>query len=963
MLDPKKMMIGAMIIYLIIAPLCAQDTDSLHYKKGQAQYALFEEFFGDNPDSVLHYLNLSSANFKKGEYWSDYIATLNGYCAFYAQNNDFARSQQYSKLAVEESIKHLDENDLMYSVSLGNNAFRLMHLGDFKKAIAQFKQGLEIERHHKDIVLIAASLKNLGDSYAELGDLDEALKYYNELIAFDRTNDHFMKKSLSRIFRRKGLAHLRKNEDQLAFESFVQARHWLSSINTKRNYLKQEAQIDVNFGLARIHARRGNKDSLFSYVEKGLEHCNKKFTFHSDEGYIILGSYYLENGNFERALEYLTLAKEQNAQKYKEFKKHISFVELDLLIAEATAKMGDLDHAIASNLAALSNLSIQPIDLSGVQVPILKDITNPLQGMKAYYQLGLNYIDLYKTEGARSDLESAYLSLKNAARLVSEVRKTFQESASLIRFSEIVLPIYESAIATAIRRHELSGDQRYLEEAFDYNEKSKAVLLLESITKSSAIQIGEIPDSLKQKEKEYKQVISALKRNLYDESNKLNQDSFAVASLERKLFKESEAYDQLIQKFEQNFPKYYRFKYDFQTSSVPSIQKQLKGTGCQIIQFFTGEKDTYVFTISDREFLVRSIGSKDVVEKEVEIVKNFLSSPPSGTNVHNELREYSQASLKVYETYLKDVIAPNSRHLIIVSDGQLGFLPFEALLTGPPLSKELSFSPDNLPYLLNDYLVSYSYSTTLFMNSLHTEKSEVSNSFFGVAPSFDLFNDSKKLRVCNENALYSLRCSQDEVRQIKHQFGGKILTGQDATLESTLEGLINSRIIHLATHACLDDDNPEFNKIYLADDYLSNNDLYNLQLKSELAVLSACETGSGRLAKGEGVMSLARGFIHGGCPSIVMSLWSIDDCATSRIMIHFYDEMKKGESKVASLKNAKIRYLKEAKKVNQHPFFWAAFVQIGNFHPIEIESSNKLYAILGGLALVFLIFLFFRKKY
>ena len=198
--------------------------------------------------------------------------------------------------------------------------------------------------------------------------------------------------------------------------------------------------------------------------------------------------------------------------------------------------------------------------------------------------------------------------------------------------------------------------------------------------------------------------------------------------------------------------------------------------------------------------------------------------------------------------------------------------------------------------------------------------------------------------------------------RINDKFGGKVLIGKDATINSTKREISNAKIIHLATHACLDDDNPEFNKIYLADDYLSNNDLYNLKLNSELAVLSACETGSGKLAKGEGVMSLARGFIHAGCPSIIMSLWSIDDCATSKIMINFYDELYKGIPKTEALKNAKIKYIKEAKKANQHPYYWAAFVQIGNYDPIEFSSFKSYIPYFLGILLLIILFFIGRKK-
>ncbi|MEM9824896.1 MAG: CHAT domain-containing protein, partial [Bacteroidota bacterium] len=121
---------------------------------------------------------------------------------------------------------------------------------------------------------------------------------------------------------------------------------------------------------------------------------------------------------------------------------------------------------------------------------------------------------------------------------------------------------------------------------------------------------------------------------------------------------------------------------------------------------------------------------------------------------------------------------------------------------------------------------------------------------------------------------------------------------------------------------------------------------YNLQLNAELTVLSACNTGSGKLIKGEGVMSLARGFIHAGCPSVLMSLWSVDDCATSKIMLQFYQHITDGKSKDHALRLAKIDYLSTADRLHQHPYYWSAFVQVGNTAPLIFKKPfRKLWLI------------------
>jgi CHAT domain-containing protein len=110
---------------------------------------------------------------------------------------------------------------------------------------------------------------------------------------------------------------------------------------------------------------------------------------------------------------------------------------------------------------------------------------------------------------------------------------------------------------------------------------------------------------------------------------------------------------------------------------------------------------------------------------------------------------------------------------------------------------------------------------------------------------------------------------------------------------------------------------------------LNTYEIYNLKLKSDMVVLSGCNTGSGKLQKGEGVMSLARAFLYAGCPSIIMTLWSVEDASSSSIMIEFYKNIKNGYSKDEALRRAKISYLSKADPMKAHPYFWLGYVSIG----------------------------------
>lgn len=961
----KVIIKGAIAIILAIAPQFINAQDSLHLKQGDLYYQSFLDHFGYNSDSVTHYLELASNEYLEGELWEQYVTTLNAYCSFYAQINEYEKSQMYANWALEESKKHFSTTDIMYAVSLGNHSFQLMYTGNYKQAIKQFKSCLVIERlHDSDKTLIGSSLKNIGDAYNELGDLDEALNYYNELIAYNEANGNFMKTSLARIYRRQGIAYFRKNKSELALQSFRNAQNLISKTTSKLSYLNYSASIDVSNDIARLYLNKSNGDSLLYFVNQGLELCTGEYSIKKDEGYILLGSYFLKNKQYEEAIKNLLIAKEINARRFSKFKKHSTFSQVDILLASAYAKKGDNNKALALNIEAINNLKqYSESNIDKFELPNIDGITHTLDGIKAYKQIGEIYTELFKSSNSEKDLETAFKSYKNAAALVTDVRNSFQESSSLLRYSEVALPVYEATIALAIKMHERSSNHNYLLEAFNYSEKSKGILLLESINKLQAINLSSIPNSLKQKEKEYKLQISVINRKLYDELNVAeNLDSFKIEQLKRLQFSETEEYDKLIRKIENEYPEYYQLKYNLRTANLEDIQSRLQNSETQLIEYFYGNDNIYTFSITHDDIKINTIPNHISLTNNIQNVKDFLSTPPSGKKIQSSLKQYIYSSKFIFDQFLKNSIHPESKHIIFICDGPLGYLPFEALITDKPNSQAISYSLDNLSYLIEDYDISYSYSSTLFLNSFNSKKQETENTFLGIAPSFDLINGNTT-RVCNENALYSLECSEDEVMQIKNKLGGKVLIGKDATLSNTKKEITNAKIIHLATHACLDDSNPEFNKIYLSDDYLSNNDLYNLKLNSELAVLSACETGSGRLAKGEGVMSLARGFINAGCPSIIMSLWSIDDCATSKIMVDFYKELSQAKSKTEALRNAKLRYIKNAKRANQHPYYWAAFVQIGNYDPIEISSYRNYFIYSLGLLAMIIIFLLGWKKF
>ena len=232
--------------------------------------------------------------------------------------------------------------------------------------------------------------------------------------------------------------------------------------------------------------------------------------------------------------------------------------------------------------------------------------------------------------------------------------------------------------------------------------------------------------------------------------------------------------------------------------------------------------------------------------------------------------------------------------------------------------------------------------------------------------SISVFAQSKNLK---RNELGLLTFSKNEVENIMDIIGGNIILDRYINKTELLKKIEKYDIIHLATHTEINNKNPLLSRFLISAKFDSTNesnsifvsDIYPLQLNAKMAVLSSCNTGTGELLEGEGIMSLARAFKFAGCPSVIMSLWEIDDISTSKIMKGFYTELKKGKKKDAALRQAKLAYLKKSNSKSAAPVFWAGTVPIGNLEKLNFENMSWFS---GNLLFIFIaIFLFVSVFY
>jgi CHAT domain-containing protein len=169
---------------------------------------------------------------------------------------------------------------------------------------------------------------------------------------------------------------------------------------------------------------------------------------------------------------------------------------------------------------------------------------------------------------------------------------------------------------------------------------------------------------------------------------------------------------------------------------------------------------------------------------------------------------------------------------------------------------------------------------------------------------------------------------RDEIRALAPLFQESVaLLDSDATLGALRERARGADVLHLACHGQFRPDSPLFSSLRLGDGWMTVRDAYTLQLGAGLVTLSACETGVSAVAPGDELIGLVRGFFYAGAPSLLLSLWTVDDEATGELMTDFYTHLRAGARPAAALRAAQLRQMRG----RPHPFFWSPFVLTGRW--------------------------------
>jgi|GEM_PF-324071 len=667
--------------------------------------------------------------------------------------------------------------------------------------------------------------------------------------------------------------------------------------------------------LGQIYRKQSVYNTSLSQYEHALTIWNDRYTgMHPNKAFVYssMAQVYEEKNELLPAIENANKALSIYKETYGE--KHPNTAACYTLIGsiycaqkEYNKSLEAIQQSLISNCSYFSNTDYR---------------SNP--GIKEYYdgQLLLSTLTnkaivLCKRENEKTlrlkDLTLALSTYQSCDTLLDKLRQTRTSKNDKVALGTYSYDIYDKSVALCLLLSKNTLRKNYyLKAAYYFIERSKASVLQESITDAKAKSFAGIPAEEIKKEETYKTTITYLEQKLAKGIN----DETTMKNVTSQLFETKRNYENFIHSLEKNYSEYYNLKYNIQSISIDSLQKKLAPSDCMLEYLVSEESNSIqVFCITQKKFNVYSIPLTSTYEKYIAGMRNAIK--------FNNKSTFIKTSFAIYKQLIPKIPA-SVHHLIVIPDGKMSAIPFEALLSELPHSDTCSYS--EMSFLLNTYSVSYNYAGTLYEN---TEKASTSKKVLLFAPvNFSITSDLTTLPGTLEevNELQTLYKSTNSTDVYTYASASKNILTNDS--------ISKYAIIHLATHGLVDEEQPELSCIYTAgtseeNDRIHAGDMYNMHLNADLVTLSACQTGLGKLAKGEGMIGLSRALFYAGADNIMVSLWKVSDLSTQQYMRSFYTNYQKAPllGFAEASRKAKLSLL-QTPEFNS-PYYWSAFILIG----------------------------------
>ena len=934
-----------------------------------------------NVDSFSYYMNQAKEAYGKEENWGQVVNAYNGLWAIHWNLGDKELAATYpdSMLSIAKT-KIKDQEDKRAYAARGYSSKALMDNvnGFYDASIQNYEAAIqELDAmQDPDPEEIGTKLNNLAKVYTDKGDYSKALASFQRSLKLVPT-DAIDKKAT--ILNNIGFSFLR-------LEQYVKAKQFLSSaFKLFRTFSLEELGSNTNLtgnyinncnNLGAVYLNLEQFDSTEYFLSSAMklqdeeqENQNLSLT------YLYFGQLYQQIGQAQKGIQFLKTGLNSALEQHQLPNTYVARCYFQLAYAYELQKEAQtaLEYYTKSTEALVRGELENELPLQ------IDSVVSDIELLKALSRKAALLWQEYKSNGASSNLTQAFQHYEFISALITKTRQSYLEEQSKLFLSEKSHSIYGQAIQVAHELYKNKKELVYAEAVLNFMERDKASTLLESIRDNEArmftnLRVDEAGRNLLEQEEVLKREITNFKRLIYEAENKGDKKlETKIEKWNEALFQRKEQFQEIRKALEARFPDYYQLKYATEIASIQGIQKTLLDGKSALVEYYLNQEHLIALVITTSGVYINELELEAANFESIEIFLGQISSFDFEKQPELAYQAFCNSAFDTYSLLLKPLDGldwARVERLTIIPDGIINFVSFQALLKTLPESLEkVDYSTYALDYLLEELSINYAYSSSqLYFYKKRKRDRRSTNIFAGFAPDFGGIPTAKAIsRSCDADHLSPLSENRKEVESIAALFGKKstIYLGADASSKQFKSIASDYRVLHLATHACSQADSSLYQKIYFGDrDYLYGFDLYDLNIAADLVVLSACETGIGELVQGEGVLSLARGFAYAGSPSILTSLWSVSDYATSEMMVKYYEYLEMGKAKSTALQAAQKDFMAEQSSTFMHPVFWAGFVQVGSDEALFSSTISILWPRILPLALVGLVlfFYFYRKR-
>ena len=825
-------------------------------------------------------------------------------CARLGQPN---RALWYYDMAEKYCI--LPEEDPYPLISNYNHRANLYHsLNDLRKASLYFDAAINLLSEYgtkspKYLNTLSMLQLNYGNLLYEFKKYDEARNYLNKSLKIKRSLNHSyifsVYLNLARISDREG--------------KFDAAEHYyvLAIAEATKEVgegQKQLAGIYVEYGeMLTMTDRYGRAER---YIDRAIDIYIQKYGFHhpaTAAAYQICGDLYFAQNKYLRALEMYQTALRSL---------YIDFDARD--IHKNPGREGSLHETRA--------------------ITILYHKTRALNGMAD---------STASPEGKQKFLGSALEAINTAISIKDEISMRYASGESRLILANEEKGIYMAGIRAALKLYELTGEEGFLNKAYLMGSEWKAYELNRKLNTREYVHRLAGSDTLLRALLEADEEISSFNRMVNTEKSKMDRDTASLDVWENKLFHLNLRMDSL-HALAKAKPWYSRLYPTTRTPGIREIQDKL-GRQQTLIEYALPaedgeEKDFYIFIIDRKNMHYAEVSLDPSFRDDVRFCRQYMDhfslysvTPETNDSLAMALHRFYLRFFRPVEKYAEH------KEILVIPDGAVNYIPLESCITAISPGEKLNFA--GLPYLIYRYEFSYLYSSgMLFSDGKAPSKDEKVISFTPFA------TDDARAEI------QTLAGSGEESGMLMDLFGGTWFRNEKATVQSFLTSGSGDVIFHFAMHAQNEEENAEGNYLlFSGKGKLFDYEISSLDLHSPLVILNACNTGTGNLNNGEGMLCLTRSFMAAGAGSVVHTLWVADDGSSPLMMNRFYRKLAAGKPKNTALREAKLEYLDKAPPFLTNPYFWSGYQLVGNTSPVRSKPWLLLAAeILAAVLMIFL---------